>query len=254
MIIFHRLTPFAITLANFTGFLFLIFAPFDLYLPATFLFALTPFLLGRLLLWELRRPGFWIFLGLPTLLLISALAFFLLLDFNTAKWTVAIIVSSLLLLYTENIFTFYHAPSHYQAYALEHLSIILSFVGIYFFGSAIFLAETFLEVPFWAGTIFIGFLTAVFGLAVLWTSKVSYDYSRPRAALLGVLMAQIHFAIYWLTIGFSASAALLTVAFACTLLYIRDESHDTLSKTRKIQYGVLGLASVLLIGLTSIWL
>src|SRR5262245_33681598 len=86
VILFHRFTPFVILALSGSGFAMLISNPFGLWLPAILCFVLIPVLFGRLLLWEFRRPAFWIFLATPCFLLVSALMFFLLLEAETGLW------------------------------------------------------------------------------------------------------------------------------------------------------------------------
>src|SRR5690606_14640371 len=108
----------------------LIVAPFRLYPVAIIAFLCIPLLLARLLLWEIRRPAFWVFLGTPCLLLLSSLMFFVLLDVGSlGVWALSIVVTLALALYTENLFAFYHLPSTYQAYALEYLTLIMYVVS-----------------------------------------------------------------------------------------------------------------------------
>lgn len=181
------------------------------------LFIVTPLLLARLLLFEFRRPAFWVFLGVPLFLIASAFLFFLFLESDTAKWLVTLAVSLSAGLYAENLFTFYHLPSAYQAYALEYLSLVISVLSAFFFTSAANGAHLFLRdlVPLWIPAVIV-FVAVLFStLAMFWVSKVGFETSRRYALFGAFLMTEIFTVLTFLPTSFVANAA----AFA-TLLYI----------------------------------
>lgn len=144
MILLHRFTPFAILFSSGVLFCTLALSPFSLYPLAILSGVLIPLLFARLLLFEVKRPAFWVFLGTPFLLLVSSLMFFLLLESTGAKWALGGIVSVALFLYAENLFAFYHLPSTYQAYSLEYLTLMMFIGSSFFFTSSAYMAQLFL--------------------------------------------------------------------------------------------------------------
>jgi hypothetical protein len=231
----------------------LIIAPYTFFWPSLVIFLVLPVLLGRLLVWEWRRPGFWIFLVTPLVFLITAFAFFLLLEADGQKWALGAVVSFGLWLYTENLFTFYHAPAAYQAYSLEHLTGALYVLVAFFFGSATFLGQTFADLPSWLVALCTFFVMTGASLSVNWVGKLSYEQSLPYALLIGVCLAQLHFVLSWLPLSFLPSAALMAVATMALFVVSRAAMHGKLTRKLWTRQALVLAGSFLLILSTATW-
>ena len=182
VILLHRITPFGLGLTSIASFVLLMFSPL-LGMKALVPFgALMVFLCARLLLWEFRRPAFWVFLGTPMMVWLSSLVFFFFLEDPLSKWIVASAVSLLITLYAENCFTFYHLPSAYQA---THSKIMVVYVLSAFFCERC-LCQLFLLLPTWIPTLLVFFAVLFATTAVFWASKIGFggttvgDYWRDR--------------------------------------------------------------------------
>lgn len=244
MILLHRITPFVIAASVLGGFTALILAPL-VWLPYVVgFFALVPLLLGRLLLWEFRRPAFWVFLGTPCLLLLSSIIFFLFLESDAAKWMLAAIVTLAVSLYAENLFTFYHMPSGYQAYALEYLSLVLYVGSGFFFTSGAYASQLFLLLPIWIPAVAV--LVAVFlaTISVFWVSKIGFETGLVFACAGAVVMTEVYVALSTLPTSFVTNAATFSVFLYLFLVLSRAQVLDILE--RKIATRSLAAAAFLL--------
>jgi len=254
VILLHRLTPFVIAASVFGGFTALTLAPLAWLPYAIACFVLVPLLLGRLLLWEFRRPAFWVFLGTPSLLLISSVIFFLFLESDPAKWFLASIVTLAVGFYAENLFTFYHMPNAYQAYALEYLSLVLYVASGFFFTSGAYASQLFLLLPMWIPAIAV--LIAVFlaTIAVFWVSKVGFETGLVYAIAGAVVMAELYIALSTLPTSFVTNAATFSVFLYLFLVLSRAQVLDTLHRKMAIRYIATAATLLAVILGTATWL
>jgi hypothetical protein len=253
VILLHRLTPFVISLLAALGFGLLILDPLELSLPAVVCFVLIPCLFGRLLLWEFRRPAFWVFLGTPTLLLLSALMFFLIIESNVGAWTMAITITLGLGLYAENLFTFYHLPSAYQAYSLEFLSLMCYMISAFFFTGSTYMAQLFLELPLWIPAIATFLIVLLATVAVFWVSKIGFETGIIFAVTGAILMTELYIALSMLPTSFVTHAAAFTVIWYVYLGVARAHVLEKLTPGIIRRYVVVGCMLLALIFGTATW-
>ena len=254
MILLHRLTPFAIAILSAVGFGLLILDPLDLKIPAALCFLLIPFLFARLILWELRRPAFWVFLGTPCLLLLSALMFFLIIESVAGAWLLGITVTVFLGLYSENLFAFYHLPSSYQAYALEYLSLMSYMVSGFLFTGSAYMAQLFLELPLWIPTIATFLIVLLSTVAVFWVSKIGFETGILFAVTGAVLMAEVYVALSQLPTSFVTHAAAFSVCWYVYLGVSRAHVLEKLTPLIARRYVAVGCLLLALIFGTATWI
>ncbi len=249
MILVHRITPFVIALVSMAAFAALIVSPFfgmKLVVP---LGAIIVFAFARLLMWEFRRPAFWVFLGTPMLLWCSSLIFFSFLEDPVSKWTIAILVTTGVALYAENCFTFYHLPSAYQAYALENLSLVLYVFSAFFFTSGAFASQLFLLLPVWMPMIVVFFAVLLATTAVFWVSKIGFETGRPYAVIGAMIMTELYGVLSTFPTSFVTNAATFAVLLYAFLVLSRLNVLETLSKKVVIQsLGFVGVLLVIILG------
>lgn len=253
MILLHRLTPFAIGFLGAAGFIMLILAPFSLGVPALICFGLTLLLFARLLVWDVRRTGFWVFLGMPLFFLVSSFSFFLLLEHEVGKWLLAVTVTLGLMLFSENIFSFYHLPRAYQAYSLEYLSLMLAVAGLFFTTSATYLAQVFLEAPLWATSPIIAVIVFAVFVAVCWVSKMSWEAGRAYAGIGALLLTEIYIACSWLPTGYTTNAAIFAVCTAWYLGIMRAHAFQKVNKQLLVRHSLFAGVLLLFLFLTTPW-
>ncbi len=253
MILFHRLTPFAIAFLSGILYLMLILAPRTLLPLEILAFVLIPLLFARLLLFEFRRPAFWVFLCTPMLLLISSIAFFLLLDPGAGEWAIGGIVMVALALYAENIFAFYHLPSTYQAYSLEYLTLIMYVMSAFFFTSFAYMAQLFLELPLWtpAVAVFVAVLFAT--MAVFWVSKIGFETAIPFAVVGAIIMTELYVTLALLPTSFITNAAVFAVCLSTYFGLVRAQVLEKLTPNVVRRYVGLCFVLLLLILGTATW-
>lgn len=207
--------------------------------------AILVFSFSRLLLWEFRRPAFWVFLGTPMLLWFSSLIFFAFLEDPLSKWTIALAVSFAVALYAENVFTFYHLPSAYQAYALENLSLVLYVLSAFFFTSGAFGSQLFLLLPVWIPMLVVFVAVLLATVSVFWVSKIGFETGRPYAVVGAIIMAELYSVLSTWPTSFVTNAATFAVLLYTFLVLSRANVLERLSK--KMVMRTLAFAAVLLV-------
>lgn len=249
MILLYRITPFWIALTSLATFAALIYWPFLGMKTVLPLGAILVFSFARLLLWEFRRPAFWVFLGTPMLLWFSSLIFFFFLEDPTSKWLVASVVTFGIALYAENVFTFYHMPSAYQAYALENLSLVLYVLSAFFFTSGAFAAQLFLLLPLWIPMLMVFVAVLLATTAVFWVSKIGFDTGKPYAVVGAVLAAELYGVLSTLPTSFVTNAALFAILLYGFLVLARANVLETLTQKKVFQLlGFVGILLVIILG------
>ncbi len=256
VILLHRLTPFALGAVLLAGFGVLIAYPMYLAWAIVMLFVLAPLLLGRLLLFDFRRPAFWVFLGVPVFCIAAAFFFFLFLESETAKWILAVTVIAANSLYAENLFTFYHLPSAYQAYSLEYLSLVIAIMASFFFTAAGYASNIFLRefVPIWLSGLVVFFATLFLTLAMFWVSKVGFETGRRYAFAGAVVMTELYVVLSLLPTSFVANAAAFSIVMYCFLGLMRAHVLEKLSRPVVRRYAISGFVFLLIIFGTAQWL
>ncbi len=253
MILLHRLTPFAIFFLSAVGFGCMLFSPFTLGSWALASFALVILLFARLLLWDVRRTGFWVFLGIPCFLIVTSLAFFLLLEHDAPKWILSGLVSLGLGLFAENVFAFYHYPRAYQAYSLEYLSLTLGVCGIFFTASATSLAGLFLEAPLWMTAPSIAGISWAVLVAIFWVSKVSWEAGRVYALWGALLTTEIYAVGSWLPTGYLTHAGISAIFFGWYVGTMRAHAFQKYTPTVFAKATIFAGVLMAILLVTSSW-
>lgn len=234
----------------------LIATPVSMPLAVVLWFVAVPLLLGRLLLWEVRRPAFWVFLLMPMFLVAAAFLFMLFLETLQAKSVLVLVVTLAVALYSENLFTFYHLPSSYQAYSLEYLTLVMAVLGAFFYASGANAANAFLSyyVPLWIPGILTFFVVLSLTLAMFWVSKVGFETGRRYAVAGAVVLTELYIVMAFLPTSFLTTAAAFSAMLYCYLGLMRAHVLERLSKTVVRRYAVISLLMLAVIFGTAQWL
>src|SRR3989338_1160224 len=145
MILIHRLTPFLIALVCAAGFACALLFGFYPIASLALSLLLIFLLLARLVAWQVRSFQFWSFVGTPFLLLASADAALLFFDAGPERLILAAGMTLLVFLFSENLFAYTHLPAAYQPFAIEHLSLGMNVLSVFFSAVAGFASRLFLQ-------------------------------------------------------------------------------------------------------------
>ncbi len=253
MILLQRITSFLLAGLVVGGFGVLIYAQEHAALGIVLLL-LIPILFARLLKWDVKRGAFWMFLGLPSAFVAAAVFLFLFLEGDLVKWMLGLLVLVGIWLYAENLFSFYHLPSTYQAYSLEYLSFVLAIATGFFFYSGTYGMQLFLQLPGWVLALGVFWLTLFLLLCVFWASKIEQGMSTRLSVVGAIVVTELFLALGMLPTSFLANAAGLAVALYLFIGLSRAHALERLSKTVLQRYVVIGCVLFLLVFGTAKWI
>lgn len=255
MLVLHRITPFLIGLVTAGGFLGLIRLPSNYsFIVAAATGVLLAVLFARLAGLKLRTFRFWYFTGTPVLFFISAFGLFLFLESNGVMMALAVTVALMLFLFAEHLFNYVHLPAKYQAYSLEHVSLVLYVLTTFFVATVGFGTAMMLQAPLWllAPLLFFVMLYVVYGM--LWVSKVEGRKARAYALGGALISTELFTVLTFLPTGFYANAAALAVCVYVFLGISRAHFLDKLSRIVLRRYAVMGVLLLGVIAGTARWL
>ncbi len=247
MILLHRITPFFIGLSAALGFASMLVLYTQPLLTMLLTIIVVGLLLTRLVGFAPRQFQYWMLFGTPMLFLISSDGLMLFLERSFAQIVLAVTVSLFLFFFSEHVFSYVHAPVNYEAYAIEHLSLVLNVASVFFvsvtaFGTRIFL-PTYAPIP--ALTILF-FLIALFVMyGTLWASKVDLRQARLFAFCGALLVTELFLTVTYLPTGFYTNAALIALTVYLFVGLTRAHFVEKLSPSLIRRYAV---SAVLLLG------
>ena len=254
MILLHRITPFFIGLFAAAGLVGTFFVPEHPLWTIVAALIIVVLLSARLLAWRFKTLQFWTLLGTPVLFLVSGYSLFLFFEDQSAKITMTVIVAMLLFFFAEHVFTYTHLPAKYQAYAIEHLSLLLNLLSLFFFSAAGFGGMILLQSPLYImGAVFF-LLVLFFVYSTLWAGKIENKRALSYSLAGALLATEIFTALSYLPTGFYTNAAVLAVCFYLFLGLSKAHFMNQLSRKVWKRYLFLGFSLLFLIAVTARWL
>ncbi|MBU0614455.1 hypothetical protein KJ766_04230 [Patescibacteria group bacterium] len=262
MILLHRITSYVLLLVTILGYAGLVFQPFatdfsmqgqQAMIMIVIMLVVCGLLIARLLKWEVKTLSFWIFWGVPMFLLFSSLFLFLFLEDTSVKIVLSLVTIFAVWLYTENLFTFYHMPSRYQAYSLEYLSVVLFLLSSFLFASGTYSTQLFLQLPVWIPAFIIFWMSLFAIVGVFWVSKVDSQTSLLYALVGAVLMTEVYIAIGFLPTTFIVNAAVYTTMLYLYLGLVRVHVLEKLSSIVLVRYIAAAASFIAVVFLTAHW-
>lgn len=253
MILLHRLTPFALFVTCAAGFGLAMAWPDNPLLPLGFALGLCAILLARLVGWHPRGGLLWNLAGAPWLFFASAAGLFMLVEFESQRLILAAVVSVLIFLFAEQVFAYIHTPVVYQAYAIQHLSLGMNVLTIFFLSAFVFGLRLFLQTPLY---ILVPIMAAVAGYVMyqtLWVSKMEHARALVYAACGGIVLSEVFLSLVLLPLGFYPNAAILAFAAYVFLGISRASFLGHASRSLITRYLVAGSVLSVAVLVTAQW-
>lgn len=255
MILLHRITPFFIGAATALGFVSALWFPWNPMLSMACSFVAVSLLFVRLVGFAPKSFQFWMLAGTPALFVATSFGLLLFLESLPAQLLLGGVVSLLVGFFAEHVFAYVHVPVSYQAYGIEHLSLVLNVSSVFFVSVAAFGTRVFLTnyAPLWLlSVLFFGVsLFVVFG--TLWASKVDVARARLYGMCGAALVTEIFMTVTYLPTGFYTNAALIALTAYLFLGLTRAHFVENLSRSAVRRYAVTGLVILVAILGTAHW-
>lgn len=254
MILLHRITSFVLSLVCAMSFVALLLNWLHPVVAVVVCLVLCSLLLSRLLNWQVRTFQFWHLLGTPMLFLLSSFGLFFLLESSAVKIGLSVVVTFLLFLFVEHVFSFIHLPVNYQPFTLEYFSQLLHVLSIFFLATLGFGLRLFLQAPLWILSLSFFLVLAFIIYGTLWAGKVDPVKARPYALASALLITELFAAISFFPTGFYTNASFLALSVYVLLGLSRADALHKLSKEVLRRYVILGAVLTAIIALTSQWI
>jgi len=253
MILFYRLSSFAVAILSGLGFASFFLGWVHPYVTIVLTVLCVGLILGRLLGWHVKTFQFWHLLGTPLLFLVSSFGPFFLLENNLSKILLSLIVVGLLFFFVEHVFSFTHLPINYQPFTLEYLSQLLHILSVFFVSILGFGLSLFLQTPLWFLSLLFFLILFFIVYGTLWVGKVDPIRARPYAFAGALLTTELFAALSFLPTGFYTNAAFLALGVYVFLGLSRAHALHKLSKEVLRRYISVFVVLTFVITLTSQW-
>jgi len=253
MLLVLRTFPFLVGLVMALGAMALFWFPAQIIWVIGVALVLLFLLLARLIGWSFNKLDFWLFLSPAFFLAVAAFFLLLFLEGSGMKILVITLATFLIWLFAENLFAFLHLPRAYQVNALEHLSLVVNVVSIYFFSTALFATRLFLSAPLWLLVPIFAVVTFVLAVSTFWICKTEKERLLPNALGGTLLATELFVVLTLLPGGFFPNAALLTLFFYLFLGIVRAKLLNKLNKSILKRYLLTVALLTLIIIFTARW-
>jgi len=253
MLVFFRAIPYAVALVVSLGFVWMIWQPAWFWIGAVVAWIFCLYLCARLVSFDWREKTYRFFLLTPVLFLASSLGVFLFLESFWLQIALGIVTAACLFFFTEQVFYYLHLPVRYQAYTIEHLSLVLHVLVLYFCASIGFGLQLFLQIPLWLIAPVIFLLMCYMLAATFWVSKIEHDLVRSTVIAGAVLITEFFLALSLLPSGLYVNAAILTIFFYLFLGLTRAHFFENLSRIFLRRYLLIACGLLVLIVGTAQW-
>jgi len=265
MILFKRIIPIFLPLLVFVLLEVPLFKPsLVFYVVPSLIISVVFFtsgLLPRSSKKQLEIPGFSrstmvskiIILSNPLLLVLCSLFFLIFLENQWLHHLIVFAVSTILVIYLEDVFIYSFRPHKYQIYSLENISNYLSLITAFFFYSGLYSLSIFLKVETFI--LFFGLMAVTFVLFLQNISIYGIFLSQSwRHILVSILIcAEVFWALGFLPSSFYVNGLILTSVFYITLNINRLYLIGEFKKRAVRRYLIIGLVVILLTFGTARW-
>ncbi|HBK33893.1 TPA: hypothetical protein DEP34_02555 [Candidatus Uhrbacteria bacterium] len=253
MLVFYRAIPYAVACVVASGYTWMIWQPAWFWIGALVAWILCLYLCARLISFDWQEKTYRFFLLTPVLFFTSSLGAFLFLESFWSQMALGVATAVCLFFFTEQVFYYLHLPVRYQAYTIEHLSLVLHVLALYFYASIGFGLQLFLQIPLWLIAPAILLLIVYMLAATFWVSKIEHILVRSTVITGAVLMTELFIALSWLPSGFYVNAALFTVCFYLFLGLTRAHFFENLSQAFLRRYLLVSCGLLVMIVGTAQW-
>ncbi len=253
MILLHRLTPFVLGLLLAASFSLLVYFPAWAVQIMAVSLLLAALILARLNNWRITTYEFFSFVGTPWLLIASSYGLFLFFENSIAKIALAIVVSLGVFIYAEHLFSFVHLPARYRPNSLEHLSLLVNVLIVFFLAATFFGLVLFLQVPYWLLIwVFLG-LNFFVVYNILWVSKIEHTRALVYALGGAIIISEFFLVLAYLPSSFYTSAAILATFFYVYQGICRAHLLEKLNRPVVMRYLTLGAVLLVLVFSSGQW-
>lgn len=201
--------------------------------------------------WNIKN--WWDYCILPVFF-ISSLAIYTSLLINDILIQVLFIANFLFIFYYFKNLYFYFGKQAKYRYIIQNFSSYGNFLIVFFLAAVIFGLQAFLDVPLW---LLIGIFTVVMLLVIYEVLVTNEIEIRPRLHfifLLTLLMAEFAGAVYFFPFNYNVLGLIVAICYYISIGIIKFHLKNSLNPQAIKLYLTAGIASIVVVLLTTQWL
>jgi len=248
-----RISVFICPLLIFFGLELLFYNLKTIYYLPILLSALLLFFLKFLIKEKIYSRDFIYLSILPFLLFYSTLGFLFLLGSDIFRHVVIVILTLILIIYLENIFSFFHRPALYQPFSLENLTALLNLLIFFLATIDLNALATFLNLPIWLLSIILIAVTSLLLYQMFWINKIKAGRKTIFLLIINIVILESFWAFAFLPASFYVSSIILTIIYYLLSGLFKAKLSAKLDKKNILWYLIISLILLLIIIITSSW-
>lgn len=251
---YNRYLPLFVPLAVWAAFQGFLFYPASVYVLLVLVNLLLFFTFYQFTRASSTGEKWWNFYILPALLSLSIAAYSVILKNRLLIQFIFLLELVLLYFYLRFAYYYLEKPQQYKVSSIENISLYGNFIIFFFTAASVYGLESFLNSPVWPLVLI---LTAVAGLIIYqltWANKIDFRTGLPYLLVDSVVIFELAWSISFLPLNYNVAGFVLAIFYYIITGLSRLHLLGSLDRAKIKLYLGYGLASVLLILLTSRWL
>jgi len=209
------------------------------------LWQLTGRHLGKAIFWQLAIT--------PIFLLLASWLFFIFSEATKLRHVYILSWSLLLFVFLQAVYLYWHQRPRYQVHSLENISNYLNVLTIFLFFVGLFDLKIILQFDFW-GLFLIGLIGAVLLTYELFAvSGISFRQQWPTLAVLGLLLAELSWAVSFLPTSVYVNGLIITLFYYLLTGLTRNWLLQIQERGVVVRYLLIGVLSLVIILASAKW-
>lgn len=169
---------------------------------------------------------YWYFSITPNLLLINDYLLVLFAQSSIIRHSLIIFSVLALWLYFENIFLYYHQPSHYQPYSNENISRNYNLISVFTFSVSLYGYLVLLNIPIFLLSVLLVIFIALIARQSMWSNKIESQDQYLYITILCLIMFEFFWGLSFLPISFYVMGFILTLIYYLLFELFKDKLLD----------------------------
>ena len=248
MLILTRIIPYAQSASVFLWLYLTAVLPKIWYVFTALLLVITAIFLLKLFKWQYQNKEFLLFSLCLFLFIGSANAFLFFLEGELARFVLILFTALLSGFYCYNIFLYLYNQKSYIPYSLQNTSAYLNVVSFFLLMASFYSLELFFSLPFYLVILLVFLLTFILLAQTIWVNKISLKKEIFFLVIVGLIMAELFWAIHYLPTSFYVNALISAIAYYLVInisLNYLSGKKDAKSIKRTLFIGLIMLILVL---------
>lgn len=196
------------------------------------------------------------FLITPLLFLLSSFSTFIFFADFFYKLFFSVAVSAVILLYLENLFSYFHTPANYNIYSLENISGYINLISIFFIALSTYGIKVLFGMDlYWIiGMAFlVSGIIGVLNYQLLWINKILNSRANKYLFAAGLILSQIYIIMFFLPGSYYVAGLIFALYYYVLMGIIRYKLLDKLENKIIIKYLSVGILMFFLLLFTAKW-